>query len=593
MADQRDMTGPGSGSGSTAMDLSSLKNDLPEILTEPAVVSQVSREASEATAAAESLEDVRNRDPSNARSRRRAKRSKAEARSRDASSATTSTNGRVPADSSQPANAPSRARRTSLTSQHSSEHYASSNSKETSANRDSCLSDPRFMRAISLLFRFKDIFEPDSFDQLERRLALEGDLTAVGGMERLLVLGAEAGFLKKAKRGDHAGFVAANDSLIRYPRKPSSTAQAADYSAVTREIMINYERQRPTKKNEQDRERIVKVIATHLGKHMPEAGFVAELFGSGGTGLYSPASDIDVCCYHGIYPPERLVRIWDLKRCLTRCRDFKSITAVEAKIPIVKMVHAQSGLKVDVSIENTVAIENTKLIKLYCDLDSRVRPLLFALKTWCKSRAISHPEEGSLSSYSWTLLMLHYLQRAGPAVLPNVQYSAKNLPALIHATQGNLVHCFYDPDIIWQSENTEDAGQLFAGFFDYYARFDFAKRIVDVRGPVETQLEIYPDSPYWPGGRCGLDSSKTTATAIAPTWAGLERADKLADKWPERDWAADRKRIAIQDPFLDGRNTAVGCHDHMADWILDEIHRAHRLLRDGASFADILEFIKR
>ena len=46
-------------------------------------------------------------------------------------------------------------------------------------------------------------------------------------------------------------------------------------------------------------------------------------------------------------------------------------------------------------------------------LASRVRPLVYAVKLWAKRRKIHEPYKGYLSSYSYTLLVIHYLQREG------------------------------------------------------------------------------------------------------------------------------------------------------------------------------------
>ena len=46
----------------------------------------------------------------------------------------------------------------------------------------------------------------------------------------------------------------------------------------------------------------------------------------------------------------------------------------------------------------------------------RVRPLVYLVKLWAKRRKIHEPYKGYLSSYTYTLLVIHYLQREGVLV---------------------------------------------------------------------------------------------------------------------------------------------------------------------------------
>ena len=440
-----------------------------------------------------------------------------------------------------------------------------------------------FMRAITLLFRFKDIAVDTSYVRLESKLDAEVDLKRIGGMAQLFEMAVRAGFLKRVKRSGNDGYAATSDAFIKLPKEIPLGQRSP---TLDLELTRNFAKLGPTTQSEMDRKRIVSTIQSHLGRHLPEAGFVVELFGSSGSGLYTPASDSDLCCYHGIYPPQRRIGIWDVKRALDRCRDFTDIIAIShAKIPIVKMRHVPTNLAVDVSIENTVAIENTRLLQLYADCDARVKPLLFALKTWCKSRAIAHPEQGSLSSYSWVLLMIHYLQRTDPPVVPNVQYQP-TFETFHHAAESKVINCFYSAAIgkRWSSTNTRPLGELLHGFFRYYHEYDFATKVVDIRG----RLAGHPthDSPC-------LQSPYHMPKSMDPDQTGLlTRAIKIK-QYGGRDWHHQNKLIAIQDPFIDERNTAVGCHDVQAEWIMDEITRAYRLLSAGGTFGDIVFFNKR
>ncbi|KAJ1441750.1 hypothetical protein B484DRAFT_297015, partial [Ochromonadaceae sp. CCMP2298] len=54
--------------------------------------------------------------------------------------------------------------------------------------------------------------------------------------------------------------------------------------------------------------------------------------------------------------------------------------------------------------------KNTELLGRICRYDDRIRPLLVAVKHWAKRRGLCNPLNATLSSYTWVLLALHFLQ---------------------------------------------------------------------------------------------------------------------------------------------------------------------------------------
>lgn len=51
------------------------------------------------------------------------------------------------------------------------------------------------------------------------------------------------------------------------------------------------------------------------------------------------------------------------------------------------MTHRQ--LSCDINVNNTLALQNTKMIKVYVALDPRVRPLIMTVKHWTKHRQLN------------------------------------------------------------------------------------------------------------------------------------------------------------------------------------------------------------
>ena len=60
-----------------------------------------------------------------------------------------------------------------------------------------------------------------------------------------------------------------------------------------------------------------------------------------------------------------------------------------AKVPIVKVFDPILKLACDMNVNNTLALENTRMIKTYVQIDARVRPLAMIIKHWTKRRIVN------------------------------------------------------------------------------------------------------------------------------------------------------------------------------------------------------------
>jgi hypothetical protein len=79
-----------------------------------------------------------------------------------------------------------------------------------------------------------------------------------------------------------------------------------------------------------------------------------------------------------------------------------------------------------VCFNNMLGVANTRMLKCYSEVAWYVRPLVLAVKHWAKRRCINDASTGTLSSYAYVCMTIHFLQRH--ALLPNLQD-----PALITA----------------------------------------------------------------------------------------------------------------------------------------------------------------
>lgn len=60
-----------------------------------------------------------------------------------------------------------------------------------------------------------------------------------------------------------------------------------------------------------------------------------------------------------------------------------------AKVPIVKFWDPTLELACDLNVNNTLALQNTKMILACVDIDERVRPLAMIIKHWTKQRVLN------------------------------------------------------------------------------------------------------------------------------------------------------------------------------------------------------------
>lgn len=136
-------------------------------------------------------------------------------------------------------------------------------------------------------------------------------------------------------------------------------------------------------------------------------------------------------------------------------------------------------------------IYNTELLRCYSLCDERVRRVVTFVKHWARCRKINDPERGTLSSYGYTLMALHYLTNVvAPPVVPNLQiiyhpHQRASKKRRGKAQDGNLDShvegCdvrFFDreEEIVSRSRksaptgNRQSVGDLLRGFFAYYSQ---------------------------------------------------------------------------------------------------------------------------
>lgn len=216
------------------------------------------------------------------------------------------------------------------------------------------------------------------------------------------------------------------------------------------------------------------------------------LFGSSKNGFGFIESDLDICLtFDGLETAEELdsVRtIEELARHLRKHQGLRNILPITtAKVPIVKFYHVRSGLEGDISLYNTLALHNTRLLASYAAIDPRVKLICYIMKVFTKVCDIGDASRGSLSSYAYTLMVLYFLQQRNPPVIPVLQeiYMDAHKPEIL--VDGWNVFFFdkldelsnYWPDY---GKNKESPGELWLGLLRFYTEdFDFKEHVLSIR----------------------------------------------------------------------------------------------------------------
>lgn len=299
-----------------------------------------------------------------------------------------------------------------------------------------------------------------------------------------------------------------------------------------------------------------------------------QLFGSSVNTLCDVRSDVDLCLSlsppAGGQPIDKSAVVEELA-ALLQPRMSDVLPLPKARVPIVKFTApaALGALKCDIGINNHLAVRNSELIRDYMAMDTRARDLCLLVKYWAKRRKINDTYRGTLSSYCYVMMVIHFLQSEAhcrPPVLPCLQTwqrppldTPEGAPVMIDGFD-----CWYHRDLhaaslaehgygpaASHSANRASLVDLLLGFFRLYAHeFDFKEWVVSVR-----------------------------------TGAYLDKKKKV--------WSAsgkkDRHVLCVEDPLDLGHNLARGCDPTALYEIRGEFMRAFSLMRDGASFADVCE----
>ncbi|XP_035229063.1 terminal uridylyltransferase 7-like [Stegodyphus dumicola] len=270
------------------------------------------------------------------------------------------------------------------------------------------------------------------------------------------------------------------------------------------------------------------------------------LFGSSANGFGFKASDLDICMIlknrrKENTSPRQILMI--LRNHLRRNKEFKNILVVwRAQIPIIKFYCIPSRFRCEISLYNILAVHNSVLLHTYSLLDDRCKILGCALKLLAKKASIAETVSRTLSSYSYILMVIHYLQQVKPPVLPvlrildqNVFEESLDIPTEIAEKNDWLCKDTQTLKTLFnkESRNESSVGQLWLGLLKFYIQIK-SDYVISIRQKEAVPISELPKSsslyniqdPFL-YKNLGCIVSENKASTI---WATLNRARSLFGK---------------------------------------------------------------
>lgn len=199
-------------------------------------------------------------------------------------------------------------------------------------------------------------------------------------------------------------------------------AIAPDYlKGLSEEIKASISTSRMSNQETKARDRIYQHLKRNIERKLN--GSQLHAFGSTQSRTSLGVGDLDLCLVVNAPSPRKIL---NKVRNILNDLDMTEIEVIgRAKVPIIKFKDPETGLPIDISVNNELALYNTELIRAYADTHPMVRNGVLSIKYWASSRAINQAFMGTLSSYAWTLLAIGSMQADPQIGLPNLQKNAE------------------------------------------------------------------------------------------------------------------------------------------------------------------------
>lgn len=206
-------------------------------------------------------------------------------------------------------------------------------------------------------------------------------------------------------------------------------SSASDYKLTPfvrlhKEIIDFYEFVKPKEFENFIRTKLVDDLRSTIQEAFPIADI--RCFGSFPAGLYLPTADMDLVCVSDEFMHSGHKLLGQNPRDIRVFADFvnKSNLAIpgtietilKAKVPLVKYVDRVTGLKVDISFENSTGLVANKTFQTWKSEYPAMPILVTLVKHLLAMRGLNEPVNGGIGGFSITCLVVSLLQN-----MPQVQ----------------------------------------------------------------------------------------------------------------------------------------------------------------------------
>ncbi|KAL0538476.1 hypothetical protein IC582_027497 [Cucumis melo] len=312
-----------------------------------------------------------------------------------------------------------------------------------------------------------------------------------------------------------------------------------DIDMLTVPLLRIYESLIPPKEEKEKQMQLLTSLEKLVVSEWPHAHLC--LFGSCANSFGVSNSDVDVCLVLRDADIDKSEILLKLAEILLSA-NFQNVQALtRARVPIIKLKDPVTGVSCDICINNVLAVVNTKLLRDYAQIDVRLPQLAFIVKHWAKSRGVNETYQGTLSSYAYVLMCIHFLQHRDPPILPCLQ---ETKIVTYHKIVDNIECAYFDQVEklkTFGSRNKETVARLVWGFFHYWAYcHDYANTVVSVR-------------------------TKNTVSKRAKDWT--------------RRIGKDRHLICIEDPFETSHDLGRVVDKYSIKVLREEFERAATILQ--------------
>lgn len=211
------------------------------------------------------------------------------------------------------------------------------------------------------------------------------------------------------------------------------------------------------------------------------------------------------------------------------------------------------------------AVKNTALLRNFANADIKVRQLVLAVKYWAKKRGVCDSRNSTLSSYTWAILAIHFLQKIGLLGISDFTFAATH-PS--NQSLGNLLYHFF----AYYCNASSHAFNMFHDVVSIWPPADLSDEI-STKESVDQDVLDCDIGERCRSGDIMADSSVHSADDTVAAASGNSASSLLTAK--QRPWW----RMCIQDPFELSRDLgSVICRIEGQQFILNELRRGFDIL---------------